>query len=117
MGNRLNWFTGSQAFLLTALTVGHRGNTLFPTPESDFLFPLVPIIGACFCLLSFAGILASWAALRRWRGLLKPFTRNSDNFPSIGKDQRLLYSGWIGPILMPVVFFGAWTFLLVKGYS
>src|SRR5438874_2250254 len=110
MSNRLNWFTASQAFLLTALTIGHRGNTPFPTPASDFLFPLVPIAGMCFCLLSFAGILAAWVAIRRWRDLLKPMIAEADYLPSIGKDQVLLYSGWIGPILMPMVFFGAWAY-------
>lgn len=31
MSNRLNWFTASQSFLLTALAIAHRGDVAMPS--------------------------------------------------------------------------------------
>src|SRR5438093_4614289 len=78
MSNRLNWFTASQSFLLTALAIAHKGDVAMPTRDNDYLFPLVPIVAIGSCLLILAGILAGVAALRGWRKQLKELELESD---------------------------------------
>src|SRR3954452_2050908 len=78
MSNRLNWFITSQAFLLTALSIAHRGGAEWPNKRVDFLFPLVPIIGIFSCLLILAGIVAGMVVLWRWRSLKREALLGTD---------------------------------------
>ena len=63
IGQRVNWFTASQAFLLVSLAIAHRGETHMPTPGNNTLFPLVPIVALSSSVLIFFGVIAGIAAL------------------------------------------------------
>src|SRR5207247_7638018 len=115
MSNRLNWFTASQSFLLTALAIAHQGDTAMPTRTNDYLFPLVPLVAICSCLLILAGIVAGLAALRRWRSLLATTVAGADFLPRIASDKSIVVLGWSAPVLLPIIFLAAWGYLLFRG--
>ena len=115
MSNRLNWFTGSQSFLLTALAIAHRGEAETPTRGNDYLFPLVPLIAIASCLLILAGILAGGAALQNWRKQLKALEVESASLPRLARDQIIVLFSWSAPVLLPLVFLAAWVYLLIRG--
>ena len=115
MSNRLNWFTASQSFLLTALAIAHQGDTTMPTRANDYLFPLVPIVALGSCVLILAGIVAGVAALRRWRALLTTTVAGADFLPRIDHDKTIVVLGWSAPVLLPVLFLAAWIYLLFRG--
>jgi hypothetical protein len=116
-GMRLNWFMASQSFLLTALAIAHTGlNQTRPTPRNDFFFPLVPLLAITTCIPIILGIIGGAIALRRWRHLLDQMIREDPALPAIGQDSLLVRFGWAAPLLLPIVFLIAWTYVLVVGY-
>jgi hypothetical protein len=116
-GTRLNWFFASQAFLLSALAIAHTSKEQFaPNPRNDFYFPLVPVLGIASCVLIFLGIVGGAVAIRRWRRLLDQMIRQDPALPAIGRDGWIMRFGWSAPLLLPVIFLGAWGYLLLKGY-
>lgn len=117
MGTRFNWFITAQAFLLSALAIAHRGPTELPNPRNDFFFPLIPLLAIASCLLILLGILGGLAAIRRWRGLLEAMLAQDATLPAIGRDGWIMRCGWVAPILLPLVFVAAWTYLLAAGYA
>lgn len=117
MSNRLNWFTASQSFLLTALAIAHKGDVAIPTRGNDYLFPLVPIVAISSCVLILSGILAGLAALLGWRKQLKALERECDQVPNLGGDILIVVFGWSAPVLLPLVFLVAWIYLLIRGFA
>lgn len=117
MSNRLNWFTASQSFLLTALAIAHKGDVAMPTRANDYLFPLVPIIAVFSCLLILAGILAGVAVLRGWRKKLIELEAQDVTLPSLGNNHRIDLLGWSAPVLLPLIFLVAWIYVLARGLA
>ncbi len=116
VGTRLNWFIGSQAFLLSALAIGHTSrDPATPNVRNDFYFPLVPLLAIASCILILLGIIGGALAIRRWRRLLNQMIRQDPSLPAIGRDDLIMRLGWSAPLLLPVVFLIAWSYLLVVG--
>ena len=117
-GTRLNWFIMSQAFLLSALAIAHSGyDEHFPNPHNDYFFPLIPILALATCVLIMLGIIGGAVAIRRWRRLVRQMIRQDPSLPAIGRDGFIMRLGWSAPLLLPMLFLLAWSFLLVAGYS
>ena len=116
-GTRLNWFIASQAFLLSALAVAHTSKDQMPPgPRNDFFFPLVPLLAIACCVLILLGIIGGAVAIRRWRRLLNQMIRQDPSLPAIGRDGWIMRFGWSAPLLLPIVFFIAWSYVLVAGW-
>jgi hypothetical protein len=116
-GTRLNWFIASQAFLLSALAIGHTAkDPSTPNLQNDFYFPLVPLLAIASCLLILLGIIGGAAAIRRWRRVLNQMIRQDPSLPAIGRDGWIMRFGWCAPLLLPIVFLLAWSYLLVVGF-
>jgi hypothetical protein len=117
VGNRLSWFIGSQAFLLSALAIAHTSKDVtMPNLHNDFYFPLVPLLAIASCILILLGIIGGAVAIRRWHRQLGQMIRKDPNLPAIGHDGWIMRFGWSAPLLLPVVFLIAWSYLLVAGY-
>ncbi len=117
-GTRLNWFIASQAFLLSALAIGHTGkDATTPSMHNDFYFPLIPLLAIASCVLILMGIISGAVAIRRWRRLLNQMLRQDPTLPAIGRDPWIMRFGWSAPVLLPVVFLLAWGYLLVVGLT
>lgn len=117
-GTRLNWFMASQAFLLSALASAHTGiHPATPSMRNDFYFPLVPVLAIACCILILLGIIGGAVAIRRWRRLLNQMLRQDPSLPAIGRDGWIMGFGWSAPILLPLVFLVAWSYLLVVGFD
>lgn len=115
-GTRLNWFMASQAFLLSALAIAHTSrDAAMPNIHNDFFFPIVPLLAIACCILIFLGIIGGAVALGRWRRNLATIIRDDPSLPAIGADSWIMTFGWTAPILLPVIFFAAWSFLLIAG--
>lgn len=117
IGQRVNWFTASQAFLLVSLAIAHKGETSMPTPANNNLFPLVPIVALSSSVLIFFGVIAGIGALAQWRGRLKRLAQRHPELPYVKYEKLIVPAAWSAPILLPVVFIGAWLFLLAHGYG
>lgn len=115
-GTRLNWFFASQAFLLSAVAIAHVSRDASPPcAANDFFFPIVPILAIANCILILLGIIGGGIALRRWRRLLSHMIRQDPSLPAIGRDGYILRFGWAAPLLLPIVFLLAWSYLLAVG--
>ena len=117
IGQRVSWFTASQAFLLTALAIAHQGKTTLPTPANNALFPLIPIVALCSSVLIFCGVIAGIAALFQWRARLQELSDRHPELLRLRNDSWIMGLGWSAPIALPLVFIVAWTYLLVHGYT
>jgi hypothetical protein len=116
-GTRLNWFIASQAFLLSALAIAHTSKDQSPpNPHNDFYFPIVPLLAIASCVLILLGIIAGAVAIRRWRRLLNQMIQQNPSLPAIGSDRCIMRLGWSAPLLLPIIFFLAWTCILISGY-
>jgi hypothetical protein len=116
-GTRLNWFIASQAFLLSALAIAHTSKDQTPpNPHNDFYFPIVPLLAIACCILIFLGIVGGAVAIRRWRRLLTEMIRQDPSLPAIGRDGWIMRFGWSAPLLLPLIFFVAWTYVLFTGF-
>jgi hypothetical protein len=117
IGQRVSWFTASQAFLLTALAIANRGETTLPSPANNALFPLIPFVALASSVLIFLGVLAGIAALFQWRRRLLALTAQYPDVPRLHREGWIMALGWTVPIALPLVFITAWVYLLVQGYS
>ena len=117
IGQRVSWFTASQAFLLTALAIAHQGKTTLPTTANNALFPLIPIVALASSLLIFCGVLAGIAALFQWRAKLHAVVLRVPELPRLANDGWIMALGWSAPIALPLVFIVAWVYLLAHGYT
>lgn len=117
IGQRVSWFTASQAFLLTALAIAHQGRAALPAVGNNYLFPLVPIVALASCVLILCGVLAGIAALWRWRAMLRALSTRDPQMPRLVDDRWIVALGWSAPIVLPVVFIVAWVYLLARGFS
>jgi hypothetical protein len=117
IGQRLNWFTASQAFLLVSLAIAHRGETDMPTPLNNTLFPLVPIVALSSSILIFLGVIAGIAALAQWRARLRRLAYRHPELPYVAYEKFIVPAAWSAPLALPLVFIGAWLFLLAHGYG
>jgi hypothetical protein len=116
IGTRLGWFLASQAFLLSALATANGNERKMPAWNTNYFFPLIPLVAIVSCLLIFAGLLAGVATLQRWRRLMKtPEYDDSQHLPRITRDAWIIRLGWAAPIALPVIFLIAWLYLLVQG--
>jgi hypothetical protein len=116
IGQRVSWFTASQAFLLTALAIANQGKSTLPSPANNALFPLIPIVALSSSILIFCGVLAGIGALFQWRARLQALARRHPEAPSLAHDSWIMALGWGVPVALPVVFIVAWLYLLVYGY-
>jgi hypothetical protein len=117
IGQRVSWFTASQAFLLTALAIAHQGQTTLPTPTNNALFPLIPIVALCSSILIFCGVVGGIAALSQWRARFRALVSRHPETPRVINDGWIVALGWSAPLALPLVFIVAWAYLLVHGYS
>ena len=117
IGQRLSWFTASQAFLLTALAIAHQGKSALPTPANNHLFPLVPIVALCSSVLIVFGVIAGIAALSQWRARLRVLVSRHPDIPRLANDGWIVTMGWSAPLVLPLVFIVAWTYLLIRGFT
>lgn len=117
IGQRVNWFTASQAFLLVSLAIAHKGETSMPNPANNTFFPMVPVVALCSSFLIFAGVVAGIVALAQWRGRLRRLARRHPELPYVKYDTFIVPAAWSAPLLMPLVFILAWLFLLAHGYG
>ena len=117
IGQRVSWFTASQAFLLTALAIAHQGRTTLPTPSNNALFPLIPIVALASSVLIFCGVIAGIAALSQWRAHLRDLMERRPDLPRLMNDGWIMAMGWSAPVALPLVFIIAWVYLLSHGYS
>jgi len=117
IGQRVSWFTASQAFLLTALAIAHQGKTTLPTSSNNALFPLIPIVALCSSVLIFCGVVAGIAALAQWRARFRALAHGHPEVPRVVNDGWIVVMGWSAPLVLPLVFIVAWVYLLAHGYS
>jgi hypothetical protein len=117
IGQRVSWFTASQAFLLTALAIAHQGKATLPTPANNALFPLIPVVALCSSVLIFCGVVAGISALSQWRARFRDLVSRHPDAPRLLNDDWIVAMGWSAPLVLPLVFIVAWVYLLAHGYS
>ena len=117
IGQRINWFMASQAFLLTALAIAHKGETNMPSPTNNPFFPLVPIVALIASMFIFAGVIAGTVALSNWRARVRELVREHPQLPYVKNEAWIVPAAWSGPLVTPLAFISAWLYLLAHGYG
>ena len=116
IGQRLGWFLASQAFFFSALAIAQGTQRVMPSWQTNYFFPLIPIVALVSCLLIFVGLLAGVAALVRWRRMIAaPEYADATLLPRIVRDGIIIRLGWATPVALPIIFIVAWTYVLVQG--
>ena len=116
IGQRVSWFTASQAFLLTALAIANQGKSTLPSPGNNALFPLIPIVALSSSILILCGVVAGIGALMQWRARLQALAQRYPDAPGLAHDQWIMLLGWGVPVMLPIVVILAWMYLLFHGY-
>lgn len=116
--NRLSWLVASQSFLFTAYAIMLNGspparNAVFEARQ-DELLRIIPALGIATCGLIYLGVLAGVRVtvtlrreLRNKRRIGSPVLR-----PPIQGTATTHALGLAAPLLLPPLFFAAWTLLL-----
>ncbi len=119
--NRLSWLIASQSFLFTGFAIVLNGPTQTRVEgfarQQDFLAHLLPIVGLSVCILIYLGVLAGlrvMSSLRR--DLTEHHAKALDYRPPIQGSRLTLLLGTAAPLLLPLIFAGAWLTLLVLPY-
>jgi hypothetical protein len=115
IGQRVNWFTASQAFLLVSFAIAQQEKTAMPTAANNYFFPLVPLVALASCVVILFGVIAGLAALRQWRAKLCALISRNPEMPRLVNDGWIVAMAWTAPLVLPVVFIIAWTYLLYYG--
>lgn len=117
---RLSWLVGSQSFLFTAFAIVLNGianaSGLGPSVRLKALYSLLPLVGILSNALIYAGILA---ALRAMTWLRASFEARGKSEAALGAPPLMTPSfirtpGLAAPILLPLLFIAAWSWLLIQ---
>jgi hypothetical protein len=117
IGQRISWFMASQAFLLTALAIAHKGETAMPSGKNNPFFPMVPIVALVASILIFAGVIAGTVALAHWRTKLRRLVSEYPELPYVRNEPWIVPAAWSAPLIIPLAFISAWVYLLAHGYG
>ncbi len=110
VGQRISWYVGSQAFLVTAFAIAASG--VRPSATNWFSYGLLPLLGI---ILSGLICPAATSASRRIEELWNYLDRY-DTVDLMPPRHRLQHQSslWF-PRYTPFVFLAFWAFLLVRG--
>ena len=75
----------------------------------------MPLLAIASCILILLGIIGGALAIRRWHRQLNQMIRKDPSLPAIGRDDWIMRFGWSAPLLLPLVFLVAWSYVLVAG--
>jgi hypothetical protein len=123
IGQRINWFVASQSFLFSAYAIvlsniGY-GKTKPVTDQQHLLVLMIPVLANVLCMLAWITVYAGEVAITRLRKQFDPLCHaaNAAGLPPIQGVRRTQVLGMLPPLLLPMVFFGVWTLMLVHGLT
>ena len=113
---RLSWLVSSQAFLLSGFAVTLNGTALSLVPVyanvNMVLFASLPVAGLVTDIVSYATI---WAAIRRMGSIRRLANGwHPPHLPTVQAEALERRLGLAGPVLIPIIFFGVWSAIIVQ---
>lgn len=111
---RVNWLITSQAFLLTPLVLGMRGQSL----ADSLLYPEIPVLGLTICVFVGVSILAAVWRGRQWRAKLRGTAYDDEaaprEFSRVAPFTPIIpWMGLSGALGVPMTILATWLWLLV----
>jgi hypothetical protein len=124
ISQRLSWFIMSQSFLFTAFAITVANARPAPAGALDITVPrlsllaFIPLVAIASSLLIGVSLVAAVLALRNLRRHFRatPGADGGHGLPPIHGAGATRVLGLIAPLLLPPLFLGVWTFLLVISY-
>ena len=118
MVNRLSWLVASQSFLFTAYAIVlnsvPQAQNAAITPRQELLRNLLPVLGLATSGLIYLGVLAGMCVCTVLRRLLRAHRGRGAIIGKVILGTAVTYSlGLAAPLLLPPLFFIAWTTLLL----
>ena len=118
MVNRLSWLVASQSFLFTAYAIVlnsvPQAQSTATTPRQELLRNLLPVLGLTTSGLIYLGVLAGMCVCTALRRLLREHRGRGAAIGGVILGTATTYSlGLAAPLLLPPLFFVAWTTLLL----
>jgi hypothetical protein len=123
IGQRINWFVASQSFLFSAYAIVlsniGNGKTQAVADQQHLLVLMIPVLANVLCMLAWITVYAGEVAITRLRKQFDPLCHaaNAAGLPPIQGVRRTQVLGMLPPLLLPMVFFGVWTLMLVHGLT
>ena len=115
--NRLSWLVASQSFLFTAYAIVLNGLPLARNPfvavRQGEMLRLVPALGLATSALIYLGLLAGLRVTLLLRRALEERHRADAARPPLPGSALTHALGLAAPLLLPLIFFAAWTVLLL----
>jgi hypothetical protein len=106
---RVNYLSAVQSFLFVAFAISNGpGNRLVV-----FGNRAIPLLGMLTAILAWTGIVAAWIQLTSYRRQLsRAYEQLNEDWPRVGATEWVNWIAMLYPLLVPVVFFGAWLVAL-----
>jgi hypothetical protein len=123
IGQRINWFVASQSFLFSAyaIVLSNLGNgkTQPVAAQQHLLVLMIPITAIIMCVLAWITVYAGEVAITRLRKEFEPLCHVAiaAGLPPVQGVRRTQVLGMLPPLLLPMVFFGVWTLLVIHGLT
>lgn len=120
VNQRVNWLIFSQSFLFSTFVAlidpsAELKNIFHVHLQSELLW-LIPCLSLVCSLLIYLSILSSLAYIADLRSQFHNYPQDgtANNFPPIQSTIFIRQVAQLTPILVPLLFMGTWTFLLVQ---
>jgi hypothetical protein len=123
IGQRINWFVASQSFLFSAYAIVlsniGNGKTQAVADQQHLLVLMIPVLANVLCILAWITVFAGEMAITHLRKSFEPLceTAADAGLPPVQGVRRTQVLGMLPPLLLPMVFFGVWTLMLLHGLT
>ncbi|HEY9667321.1 MAG TPA: hypothetical protein V6C91_10985 [Coleofasciculaceae cyanobacterium] len=123
LNQRVIWLIFSQSFLVSAYAIMLNSP---PEPKSPMygelqssLIWLLPILSLILSIIVYLSVISALYHITQLRKSFETYPKDEtiDHFPAMNDTSFIRWLGALPPILVPLLFIGAWAFLLIKEFA
>ena len=114
IANRTSWFVASQAFFFTSLSAAIDRSPGVPFKlRNSLLFPLIPWISLCVCIVIFISVMAAICSTDKVRAKINEI-KDTNPFASgfIPRSNMVIIAGLLPSFILPIIFAFSWILIL-----
>ncbi|HBL10556.1 MAG TPA: hypothetical protein DD379_03940 [Cyanobacteria bacterium UBA11162] len=120
LNQRVIWLIFSQSFLVSAYAIILNSP---PEPKSPMysdlqscLIWLLPVLSLILSIIIYVSVISALSHIAQLRESYETYPKDDtiDRFPMMNETSFIRRLGGLPPILVPLLFIGAWAFLLIK---
>lgn len=123
LNQRVIWLIFSQSFLVSAYAIMLNSP---PEPKSPMygelqssLIWLLPILSLILSIIVYMSVISALYHIAELRKSFESYPKDEtiDRFPAMEETSFIRRLGALPPIVVPLLFIGAWAFLLIKEFA